>query len=327
MRLESIGRLIRWSDWYDSKIPFFMLAYYYLLRLGGNPRISDLVLMVPLWVSLSALAAFGYMANDYFDVKIDALAGKRRPISRVPPATRVALLGLTITGGILSFVPFASNINALVLLLASYVLALTYSAPPIRLKERGALGMLSVSLAQRVLPLIVVFAIFDHFGVDTLILSALSLMIGLRWILIHQVHDRPLDEKAGVSTYVTGKASEKMIDILFWLVWSEVVLLSVALIVMCRSYSGLLVMALLYLLFQIYLFPYWRRLGRNNLLLSYRYAPLSDLYFLWLPFTMASSLVLLNRWFLILLVVELFWKKRYLRLDLFLATRPWGRDP
>lgn len=62
-----------------------------------------------------------------------------------------------------------------------------YSAPPFRLKERGIWGIIGASMAQWMVTVVMVFAVFGHYDVDTFIFAVFYLLIGLRFMFTHRV--------------------------------------------------------------------------------------------------------------------------------------------
>ncbi len=95
------------------------------------------------------------------------------------------------------------------------LLPFVYSAPPVRWKERGALGLLADAALAHVAPTVFAFAAFDCFGGAgtsgrpevTILLGAVvswSAWTGLRAIVGHEITDCERDREAGLTTWVVS---------------------------------------------------------------------------------------------------------------------------
>lgn len=310
-------KLIRWDDWYDSKLPLFFLAYYYLLLIYYEVQLESLALLLPLGIFYVALASFGYMLNDYCDKFFDRVSGKENAMSRLTNWQQILALITALFIGLVAFVPFYQYKFAIVLLFLSYLSSILYSAFPFRFKEKGIWGITCATLAQRVFPLLIVFAIFEHFQPDAIFFALLSFLIGVRWMLIHQCLDRDKDIQANVQTFVSTKAPETTYNMMLFFFAIEIV--SAVVLVGTITYytvSRFLPLLIAYFLYELYLYPLWRKIGFKRMLSSYDFAPLADFYFFWLPLWMSILLGCLNPWFFIITATEILWKIRYIKSDL-----------
>lgn len=314
--MKKILKLIRWYDWYDSKLPLFFFAYYYLLIIYRKVWASYLILLVPLGIFYMAFFSFGYMLNDYFDRSIDRASGKLNILGTLPDRQqKIALLTVLIIGFI-AFIPFFDYKTAMFFLFVSYISAIFYSTPPFRFKEKGVAGVICASLGQRVFPLLVVYSIFEHFKFDSFFLIILSFLIGLRWILIHQLLDRDKDLMANVHTFVACTSEQKVYNLMLFLFIAELISVVAFMGIITQTVSFLLPVPIIYLAFQLYFYPLWKHIGLKRIFCSYNFAPLADFYFLWLPLSTSIILAcLINPLFLTLTAMEALWKVEYLKFD------------
>ena len=325
LQMRRFLKLIRWDDWYDSKLPFFFLAYYYLLLIHHQVQLQKLVLLLPLGIFFASLASFGYMLNDYYDRFVDRISGKENVMDGLRDWQQIFALAIALSTGLIVFIPFYQYKLATISLFFSYLSSILYSARPFRLKEKGVWGITCVSLAQRVFPLLIVFAIFEHFRFDTLVFATLSFFIGLRWILVHQLLDREKDVRADVETFAISKAPEKTYDVMLFFFAMEVI--SVVALVGMITYTMPFVLPLLiaYFFYELYLYPFWKKIGFKRMLSSYDFAPLADFYFFWLPLWLSILLGCLNPYFFVIAAVEMLWKARYIKFDVELIKLRWQR--
>ena len=218
-------RWTRWPDWTDSKLAWLGTACYYLALTNGWSLAHTVAVMVRVFPFVVGLAALGYAANDYWDRAADVAAGKRAPESTPGPAGHRRLVGVLLGATLLAIVPLATRGVSAFAGLALLVLALAYSAPPLRLKTRGGWGVLAAALAQwgtPVLPLLV-GGVAPTAGFA--LLFALGFSAGVRWMLLHQILDAPGDAHAGLRTFAIDQGTAPTARILRGLVAVEAGLL------------------------------------------------------------------------------------------------------
>lgn len=201
--------------WTDKGAPIFGLIYLLLAVDPARPGLSTTLLALLLFVmAFAGIAGFGYAVNDLFDLRADALVGKRNTMAGRSPLARAGLvLGL----GALGFLPWAFWPGppgaALGVLLLQTVLLIVYAVPPLRLKERHVAGPVCDALYAFTVPLLITLAAWMPLGssqplppllpplLAVLLLGTLS--TGLRGILLHQIRDAENDRRAGLRTFAT----------------------------------------------------------------------------------------------------------------------------
>lgn len=309
--------LIRWDDWYDSKMALFFLVYYYLLLVKDTILLQDMILLLPLGLFFISLASFGFTLNDYFDKSIDKVSGKQSILSSIGSQRQVLVLCTLLLFGLISFIPFYQYKFAVVFLLLSYISSILYSAYPFRLKEKGIWGIICVSLAQWVFPALIVFGIFKHFAIDTLLWVIFLLLLGLRWVLVHQLIDWSKDIRTDIMTFAVIKTPIGTLRIMRFLFAFELIsLLSLLAVISINTTFMVLFPVIAYFIFGLYLYSFWNKLGLKYILSSYEFSPFADLYFFWYPLWFSILLGCLNHWFFIITVLEILWKKDYLKSDI-----------
>jgi 4-hydroxybenzoate polyprenyltransferase len=192
--------LVRWHDWFGSKLLLVAVAGYYCLA-AVPPQASALAKFALVLVGTTALAAFGHLTNDLSDVAVDKAANKPREAHRWDRRLVLAVCGATAAAAVLSYYAADPGHSTLLLALGAVGLAAAYSLRPLRLKERGLLGVLAAATAQRVAPGLVAAGIFRAATPGIyLFLAALGLQ-GVRYILFHQLADAWNDRRTGVQTF------------------------------------------------------------------------------------------------------------------------------
>jgi 4-hydroxybenzoate polyprenyltransferase len=193
--------LIRYNSiWQNVAALFYVgLARHWF----GLDYIRDVALF--LFFSLAG-TAYGYLVNDLADIDLDRRAGKPNvfhAMSRTQAAGIVALVCIIM---MLSGLPFIRQ-PGLVPLWAVWFLAATfYSLPPVRLKERGAMGLLATIVAQQPIPAAMAFAALGHLrSWGALAFISYITLRGISSDVGHQMRDRARDEAAGAKTFAVHR--------------------------------------------------------------------------------------------------------------------------
>jgi 4-hydroxybenzoate polyprenyltransferase len=203
--MRRISEALRFDEWKASKINPLLAgaALGAGLRWDGWPT-AWLVLAFIVVVLFNA--SFGYSINNLSDAEIDQAAGKSNPFSTMVRWKSTVIVLALLAGGIgMASVAFGIQSAAFAWTLLSFGAAAAYSVRPFRLKERGAFGLAASSLAQRVIPLFIVFAALDSWSAAPVVFVVLSFFIGVRFMLIHQILDLENDQATGVATFLTAK--------------------------------------------------------------------------------------------------------------------------
>ncbi len=220
---HNFKNLIRWDEWGDSKLPFIILAWLVVSLQNPLDPVNLGVLLQVLGFSACYLA-FGYLFNDWMDREPDIKAGKIKLVHRLRSGEVSLILVILTLIGLLCILPWLTNLTVLVILLTSYFLAITYSGTPLRFKERGELGLLVATLSQRTLPASLVFAIIGQFDALAVLFLLLTIIIGLRWMITHQIEDYDRDQISQVKTYIGKRGINYAIRQLVWLLNVEILL-------------------------------------------------------------------------------------------------------
>jgi 4-hydroxybenzoate polyprenyltransferase len=202
----------RASEWWSYKIPPLLAIAYAFILTSGLDAAGASVRLVAAIVSIVAVAAYGYVVNDCFDVESDRRAGKTNQMASWPVWRRVALVAAILFVGWTPAVVVGYAPLACILLAVDFLLPTIYSTPPVRLKERGVWGVLSDAAAAHLVPVLFLASVFlappGVVNRETTLLTLAAAfwysIVGLRGILNHQIVDREKDVASGVTTMVTG---------------------------------------------------------------------------------------------------------------------------
>lgn len=192
-------------EWYDSKIPFMLCGYVFNTLLLKNLSVWDVSIKFILYfVYLSAFLSFSYLINDFSDIDADKKAGKNKVIFDVKKQTTIIVLSVLPIFGIVPLWIYL-NFNYLYLILSFFVyfLGAAYSIPMFRFKERGIVGLIECSIAQRCIPLLVIPFLVEAKNIYFVFWIIISFIDGIRYLIIHQHIDKENDLKTGTKTFIT----------------------------------------------------------------------------------------------------------------------------
>jgi len=175
--------------------------------LGG----ADFVKNFFLFYLLSAVStSYGYLVNDLGDRELDKIHGKKNIFHGDTTLRAVLVVLFFFVSANFLAMPFFRYKGFLPLWFLWLFLTTAYSLPPFRFKEKGALGLIAVVPAQRVIPALQIFSIFGGFPLmDGSILLLYVVVGGILSDVRHQIEDISLDSQTGTMTFVNKVGVEK----------------------------------------------------------------------------------------------------------------------
>lgn len=274
--------LVRWPEWSTSKLPFLGAAA--MLLASEDLSVGRLLAMLG---TVSFWAAFGFGINDVADRECDGRAGKPNRAAALSPLSWSLFLVLTAAGAVGLSLLWGANLAAPGLVAVGLLLAGAYSLRPLRLKERGALGLVAGAASQWVLPVLALSAAVPAGWrrPDAWCLALLGLAVGVRWMSVHQIQDTAADRHADVRTYAA--TGGRVWPVLLGAFLAEVVLLAAALMLTWPRSLPALAALLFWIGQQALLRP--RGEPFQQKLRGYDHAPLAEYYFLLLPVALAVA--------------------------------------
>ncbi len=270
--------LYRIPEWYDSKVPLLAApALYLFLRREVPFTGASLAELLLLTLFYGVFLGFGYVINDFGDLEADRLAGKKKVMQSMKPQTAAVIVWLTAAAGCILMLALSHTPAMCLALAVIYFFGASYSIRPMRFKERGVLGLLVSSTAQRCFPLLLLMVLEGWVSPDFWLWMLLSFFVGLRYILVHQLLDLENDRKAGVETFSMEHeaAVRRMILAVFI---AEIVLVCLLLVPLAVKYPFSMILPAAYLLVSL---VRWRGClvvyGAPGMY-SFAQAPMEDFY-------------------------------------------------
>jgi len=321
--LDSIASFIRWSEWYDSKIPPIVGWLYYAIYKNGD--------FVQKWPFIKVVffavlfMAYGYVLNDYSDIEIDKKAGKKKIIANLPRNRAKIIITAIFLLGLFSLYSYYSQLIVVISVLGAYILATSYSLLPFRLKEKGAWGVVVASAAQRISPIVVGMSVLGLYDLVSVLWLLFNFGIGIRYILIHQYKDIENDIRTGVDTFVIQHSIATL---------HRLILVSLVIEFFLAMWIGMEIKIPLFALIGMMICVVLRTLTavfleRNDVLHSFTYVPLTEFIIIFFPSTLLFFLIHHNISSILFAIIEVIWKysfiKRYF-LPICIFVRSYWRN-
>ena len=328
--LGNVFRYLRADDWLDSKVPFMIsITLFLYLYSSTDMSCSETYFFIGAYfLYASAFLAFSYVINDFADMEIDKKAGKQKVMLKLPKSVVIFSIFFIFLLGTLPMLVIVKNkmifFNYNLFL---YISGAAYSVKwLLRFKERGLIGLIECSVAQRCLPLIPLAMLFSVNRIYFIVFIALSFINGLRYILIHQAVDCKNDIKTSVKTFVSqGNNRYRMYIITAFLI--ECILFLGIFVRLGIDYPCVFLALILYCLFELIIATVVTKYMKTDLFCTFLAVPLEALYNVFFPVIMAVILTICKKeyWgilvFLIVLTIRCFKGKAafvrvYIRLKL-----------
>lgn len=232
--MNVITKYIGWRNWavlnYNAVFENIFVVFYIALldsRYDAQFIIDSFVLIL-----FSILATtYGYLINDYSDIELDRKHGKANTFQNDSRFKAVVVIVAVAILSVLSCYPFWTRKYFAVLALTWLLIATFYSLKPIRLKERGTLGIIFVVMAQRVLPVLIIFSTFEFGRAGEIVLLTLYILFrGFSSDVNHQLQDYLNDKQTGTATFAVSKGYRHVKRLFYFSLHSERILLAVILI-------------------------------------------------------------------------------------------------
>ncbi len=206
--LALVKKYLGWRNWavflYNSVLENLFVLF--VIALYKNRFDLNFVLEALLFLVFSIFATtYGYLINDFSDRELDRVHGKANTFASDSTLQAVLVLIVILLVCLVSSQPFWERKYFLTLTGVWFLIATFYSLPPLRLKERGKWSLFFVAIAQRLLPVLILFAVFDF--IHGWLPVAIAFYVFLRGIasdLSHQLEDFENDRKTGTRTFVVS---------------------------------------------------------------------------------------------------------------------------
>ncbi|MEJ2637726.1 MAG: UbiA family prenyltransferase [Calditrichia bacterium] len=222
MKINAISYFLRkylgWRNWavftYNAFIENIFIVFY--IALSQKNFSNGFLINILYFYGFSIFStSYGYLANDLADRDLDAIHKKPNTFAQNSYISGLFIVLFTFLMSAIFALPFINNKWFVLAWLIWFFLTSTYSFKPIRLKERGKIGLISVVFAQRIMPTLLVFAAFGFLNLWMIILITTYIFFrGLSSDINHQLEDYHLDIKTDTKTFAVIMGFERTKSIL-----------------------------------------------------------------------------------------------------------------
>lgn len=312
--MENIAKLLRLKEWYDSKVPMLMSILLYFYILNEKSTVSNFfVQYICYFIFIFLYLAFGYVINDYADMEIDRIAGKQKVITHLKKSQIILAIVILILLSVLPILIYNKfNFDIFLWIFLTFLLGASYSTMPFRFKEKGSVGLVVASTAQRCLPLLVARELIQMSNFLFVMWMLLSFILGIRYILIHQILDYENDKKANVVTFTTENLEKAKLGIYISFGIEIICLIIVLIPILSKSvvafplliiYSIILAMTCMTII----------KFMNQNCLMTFSFVPLEDLYNIYLPIYYTIYIAMKDSRFIPMILITLIYLSSSIR--------------
>lgn len=204
-----VFNVIRSQEWWAHKLPPLLAIGYATALMSPVPLYKVAHWLIFLLSSLVVGAIYVSVINDITDLEEDLASGKSNRIQQVPVQYRwVIPVSCVLISFCFGYFLYPDLLSCLLYLLSWIVFSL-YSIKPVRLKNRGILGVLADGCGSHVFTSLLMVSSVSYITqqpINWVWFSAAgiwALCYGLRGILWHQFADRDNDIKVGLNTFAS----------------------------------------------------------------------------------------------------------------------------
>ena len=196
----------RLQAWWLYKTPILFGLVYAVASITQVPVEAIPPLLARLVAAIAPVGCFACVINEFTDEREDRIAGKANAMTGRSPLSRWSWVAGSGAGVCLGLLVLRDSPGEMGLYVADVLVFLLYSLPPVRLKTRGAWGVLADACAALVIPGLWINVAVGRQGVVPLplpvwmALVAWTLGLGVRFILSHQACDMINDGRSGTAT-------------------------------------------------------------------------------------------------------------------------------
>lgn len=206
-----LARFTRWQEWVPRTFALIWpLSLYFAVAYNIPAGAFALTFMV-FTVFACSQAAFAYLLNDWGDRALDRRQFKANAFNGLSPLESTLALTLLVVIALIAGIPLLPRTGFALLWLTWLVAAVSLYIEPLRLKGRGAAGLVVSAVAQGFLPVLMGFAIFQVAGGMDMWILALGFMLHvLAREFGHQRDRRTRNIATKVGTFATGLANSQI---------------------------------------------------------------------------------------------------------------------
>lgn len=298
-----VQKFFRVEDWWVGKASLLIGLVYFFSIFFSISFQSFWGWAFLSFFTIVGFASFGYLVNDFFDQEKDALVGKKNFLIGKTALQKLLFLLIAILFMLSPWYFLPHNLTIFLLLFFQLFAFFIYSSPPIRLKEKGILGLIIDALYAHGIPSLLAAYTYTKIAGKSSNFLFLSLLlcwqfcVGIRNIVLHQINDLESDKQTKTKTFLQKNNA-------FLNAHSQLVLviLELSFLTLLLVYSSLQNILFLFpiLFFAVSLICNFKMNEKNG----YRIYFPNIFYEQWLPYSLILILIIADVRFLFLIPIH-----------------------
>ncbi|MBE9257027.1 MULTISPECIES: UbiA family prenyltransferase [Aphanizomenonaceae] len=263
IRLQKLATITRSNEWWASKGSPVLATAYATASILNIPLVSLWNSLIFLLISLTVVAIYAHLLNDISDQDEDLIVGKSNGLAGRSKSFKGIAIILCLFPGLLVIGCLIKLPLALAIYISNWLIFICYSIPPIRLKQRGFLGVLADATGAHLLPNLFAVVWIAHASEQKIpllwiiLVGIWSLATGLRGILWHQIKDIENDRLTGVNTFAVQTSIKTLKGLGQWVVFPLEVIAFTGMVIICGNYL-LIIFLLIHLVTQWLRYHFWQ---------------------------------------------------------------------
>ena len=217
--MTKLSQYFRVKDWWNFIVAPVIAFYFIALLLSQNYQWSFKNSFLPFFAFLLLTiftAAFGFLINEWSDIKDDAIAQKHNNLIHTSIYQKIGLLVFCLLGILVSAILIDWNKLGLFIFCLQLSLFLAYSLKPLRLKRFKYIALIIDALYSGTLFYILAIVLFSNNSSSSIIFIIFiwALLRGIRNFILHLLKDKQHDKHLEFKTMATVYSSHHLIKIL-----------------------------------------------------------------------------------------------------------------
>ncbi|MEQ3674742.1 MAG: hypothetical protein ABNH19_06145 [Dokdonia sp.] len=290
---------LRLSKPWQYKVPLLITFPYFLIRTGAVQTETFLWSILASFTTIIGFAGVGYLTNDLSDRAQDSIVKKENALINLSSLAIYSLLVLFVLLAILPWSYLPWDTYSILLIIIEFALFFGYAFPPLRLKERGLLGLFTDALYAHVVPAILasytfyllIDAVYEGFYLFLIAVGVWQFVSGFRNILSHQLIDYENDVKSNTTTWVVKTGKKRATALLKICLGIELVLFLFFLAIVALEIAIPLWVYTLYGVIAILLFAKAKPSSTTTRSKQFSNLFLDHFYTQWLPLLILASII------------------------------------
>ncbi|HKK76323.1 MAG TPA: glycosyltransferase [Saprospiraceae bacterium] len=215
----------RLPEWWQAKAGNLLGILYLVILVEDIPFLTALYYMGPAILTIVGIGGFGHFVNDWLDIEADLMAGKPNRVNDLSTWQRWALLTILLSVALFPWLVLPYDAVSCLLISAELLLLTLYALPPVRLKERPWLGIITDGLYAYAVPAVLAaytFSLVAGSDPNLLLLSLIfswQLSLGIHNIMIHQIADFENDQRTQTNTLATSQSAAYLSRWITYYIW------------------------------------------------------------------------------------------------------------